>query len=74
MAWLQIIQEPYVGKPPPFRKRQAQAAQRPALPAAGENQLAKRNQIPRLNQAENAEPTSRPVHALLGGTQNELFD
>jgi hypothetical protein len=42
------------------------AAQRPALPAAGEDQLKKRNQIYRLNQAQNAEPTSRPVHALLG--------
>jgi hypothetical protein len=42
-------------------------AQRPALPAAGENQPTKRNQIPRLDQAQNAEPTSRPVHALLGG-------
>ena len=31
-----------------------------------ENQPTKRNQIPRLNQAQNAEPTSRPVHALLG--------
>ena len=42
------------------------AAQRPALPAAGRTNSAKRNQIPRLNQAQNAEPTSRPVHALLG--------
>jgi hypothetical protein len=42
-------------------------AQRPALPAAGENQPTKRNQISRLNQAQNAEPTSRPVHALLSG-------
>ena len=42
------------------------SAQRPALPAAGENQLTKRNQISRLNQAQNAEPTSRPVHAVLG--------
>jgi len=32
-----------------------------------ENQPTKWNQIPRLNQAQNAEPTSRPVHALLGG-------
>ncbi len=42
------------------------SAQRPALPAAGENQPTKRNQSPRLNPAQNAEPTSRPVHALLG--------
>ena len=44
-------------------------AQRLALPAAGENQLTKRNQIPRLNQAQNAEPTTRRVHALLGGKE-----
>jgi hypothetical protein len=42
------------------------AAQRPALPASGEKQLTKRNQISRLNQVQKAEPTTRPVHALLG--------
>jgi hypothetical protein len=42
-------------------------AQRPALPASGENQFTKRNQIPRLNKAQKAERTTRPVHALLGG-------
>ncbi len=47
------------------------AAQRPALPAAGEDQLTKRNQIPRLNLAQNAEPTRRPVHALLGAVDSK---
>jgi hypothetical protein len=47
------------------------AAQRPALPASGENQLTKRNHIPRLNQAQNAEPTTRPVHALLGAVDSK---
>jgi hypothetical protein len=32
----------------------------------------KRNQVPRLNQAQNAEPTSRPVHALLGNLYERL--
>ena len=38
-----------------------------------ENQLLKRNQIPRLNQIQKAEPTTRPVHALLGRFLQETY-
>jgi hypothetical protein len=38
-----------------------------------ENQLAKRNQTSRLNQVKKAEPTTRPVHALLGAFAGKQF-
>ena len=40
--------------------------QRLALPAAGENQLTKRETAIVQNQLKNAQSLSRPVHALLG--------
>jgi hypothetical protein len=39
----------------------------PLRGTAGDNQLPERNQVPRLNQAQNAEPTSRPVHRERAG-------
>ena len=39
-----------------------------------ESQPAKRNQTPNLNPAQNTGPTSRPVHALLGGYRVFAYD